>query len=72
MTFKEYISRARAGDNPRGDFIRDARADTKMPDDFASWEDLESFLRRVHFASSDAIDAGKAAWRSYQVAMRRK
>ena len=36
MTFREYVFAARTGPNARGDFIRDARDDNAMPDDFKS------------------------------------
>lgn len=32
MTFKEYLAKCRVTDNPRGDFIKDARRDDRMPD----------------------------------------
>jgi hypothetical protein len=71
VNFKQYIQTARAGPNARGDFIRDARDDSKMPDDFETADQLVSYLGRQHFACSGAIEGARAAWRTYRAAKRR-
>ena len=71
MTFKEYIHKhARPGPNARGDFIRDARADSSMPDNFSSWPELRRYLSRM-MACDGAIEGGHKAWHGYQSAKRR-
>jgi len=71
VTFKQYIFAVRTGPNARGDFIRDARDDAKMPDDFESADQLVSYLRRQHFACAGAIEGARAAWRTFRAAKRR-
>ncbi len=43
MSFTTYLEVCRAGDNPAGDFIRDARDDRGMRD-FAAWDELRRHL----------------------------
>lgn len=66
MTFKQYLRRTHAGENARGDFIRDALRDPEMPDDFQSFEGLRSYLRRVHRAEMAVINAAELVWNDYQ------
>ena len=63
MTFREYIVKRRAGRNPAGDFVRDAKADSSLPN-CQTWQELESYLWRCH-ACDNAVDAGRVVWRSY-------
>jgi hypothetical protein len=65
MTFKEYIKTRRVTYNPRGEFIKDARADLDMPDNFACWRELEGYLQRRD-ACEGAIKAAKIVWRQYR------
>lgn len=69
MTFPEYIAKRRAGRNPTGDFVRDARADDTFPN-CSTWQELERYLERCH-ACAPAIEAGRTVWRSYLRALSR-
>lgn len=70
MTFKQWIKTRRTTDNPRGDFIADAKVDRKMPENFEAWEDLERYLHRIG-AWSEAIKSGHMVWREYAKTWRR-
>jgi hypothetical protein len=65
MTFKEYIRTRQVTDNPRGDFIRAAKDDLGMPDNFKTWRELEGYLQR-RGVSEGAIAAAKTVWRQYR------
>lgn len=64
MTFKEYIAKRQARENPQGDFVRDCRDDRNMPD-VQSWDELRSYLSRLR-ACPEAVEAGRLVWQSYQ------
>lgn len=64
MTFKEYIAKRQARNNPQGDFVKDCQDDTTMPD-ARNWDELRSHLSHMN-ACREAIDAGQLVWRSYQ------
>jgi hypothetical protein len=67
MTFKEYVHSARLGQNyARSDFLRDAREDRGMPDNFKSLSELRAYLTYKHQACAGAIEGAEAAWRGYQ------
>ena len=84
MTFEHWIRHvARAGDNPRGDFIRDSReflaegavvGNYKRP---ARWEDgevtslngLRSKMREVGEPCDRAYEEAKRCWRQYRRAI---
>jgi hypothetical protein len=68
MTFREWIKRSHAHDTPYGDFIADARRDPRMPDDFASLEDLRSYVRRSPGARRAAVEQAIKAWRRFKAA----
>ena len=72
MTFKEYVHLAHAGPNARGDFLRDARVDRSMPDDFTDLDGLLTFLRAKHRACAGAIEGARAAWKTYRQMQRRR
>jgi hypothetical protein len=44
-SFRNFIRSATVTDNPRGDFIGDAKADHELPD-VKTWEELEDYLWR--------------------------
>jgi len=69
MTFREYIAKRQARENPQGDFVRDARDDARMPD-VTSWSQLHAYLRSIR-ACPEAVDAGRLVWRSYQQALKK-
>jgi hypothetical protein len=63
-TFSEFILHCRAYDNPRGDFIRDARGlieDRKFPE-CNGWRDLAMFFRE----RGDDVDIGRRVWAEYR------
>ena len=68
MSFKEYIAKRQARDNPQGDFVRDARSSADLPD-AESWAELRSYLNRK-WACDEAIDAARLVWQSYQAKRR--
>lgn len=68
MSFRDYIGKRQARDNPQGDFVRDARGDTGFPD-AESWADLRSYLRGKR-AIPEAVDAARLVWQSYQARKR--
>lgn len=70
MTFREYITRRRRGDNPQGDFVEDARRDGRLPD-AQSWPELKLYLMS-RGTCGDAVEAAHAVWRGYQAAVRRQ
>src|SRR5215831_2001367 len=56
LTFRKWITTvARRTDNPAGDFVEDARDDTRLREDFKSLEDLRCHLMR-RGACQGAID----------------
>ena len=57
-TFRDFIRTRRVTDNPRGDFIADARADPRLPD-AKRWSELETYLRVQGDACSEAIRQAK-------------
>lgn len=63
MSFREYVTTRKVGDNPAGDFITDARADSNFPD-AQTWPDLKEYLARKG-ASSEAVRSGQIVWKSY-------
>lgn len=73
MTFKEYVHSARLGSNyARADFLRDARDDRHMPDDFNSLSELRAYLTYKHRACAGAIEGAEATWRGYQNWLKRR
>lgn len=70
MSFKGYLGQSRALENPRGDFIRDARADEQLPEP-ASWEELRGYFES-RGACEGTLVAARAYWREYQRAERRR
>lgn len=61
--FREWVRSKTAHDNPRGDFIKDAKFDRELPD-VSTFEELERYLRRKR-ACDDAIDAAKSLWKEF-------
>lgn len=68
MSFREYIATRQARANPQGDFVRDARADGKLPD-AESWQELRSYLSSQR-AIPEAVDAARLVWQAYQARRR--
>jgi hypothetical protein len=69
-TFAQYIRAARATDDPRGDFIADAKAEIRA-DRFPrveGWEDLRAHLR-TRRACPGAVRAAAAVWDEYEAAL---
>lgn len=69
MSFKAYIERRRVTDTPAGDFTKDAKADSRMPD-ATSWAELKSYLYS-RGASDLVVEAARPVWAAY-AATRRK
>ena len=65
LSFVEFVRSRRAGQNPRGDFIRDAREDSGL--DNREFHDLESLLRYLDSCNAcpGAIDAAENMWNEY-------
>ncbi len=70
MTFKQYLSQRKAGYDAAGDFVRLARADSRMPD-VPTWDELKSYMqgRRESYM---AMEAGELVWKDYQATERKK
>ena len=63
--FREFISTRRVTDNPRGDFIADARRDPRFPD-VQRWSELEGYLRIQGDACPKAIRQAKRLWQEFE------
>jgi hypothetical protein len=63
LTFREFIFKAHAHDNPRGDLIKDLRADSQLPD-IAIGPELQGYLVR-RGTCFEAQLAAKHLWREY-------
>lgn len=68
MSFIRYIQERRITDTPSGDFTKDARADSRMPD-VKSWPELRRYLERSG-AIPAAIEAGHRVWNAYRAKVR--
>ena len=69
-TFAQYIRAVRATDDPRGDFIADAKAEAKagrLPR-IQCWEALRAHLR-MRRACPEAVRAAAAVWDEYEAAL---
>jgi hypothetical protein len=64
MNFSAFIRSRRAGDNPRGDFIRDCRRDPHFPPDIETLSDLRSYLMQAS-ACDEAWAEARALWVEY-------
>jgi hypothetical protein len=64
MTFSDFIRSRRAGDNPRGDFIRDCRDDPNFPAGISTLSELRTYLMRAN-ACSEAWAEARVLWREY-------
>ena len=58
MSFVAYIKTCKAGDDPAGDFVREARDDRELPD-VLTWKQLELYLSKRGVRSSG--DCGRQA-----------
>lgn len=64
LSFRKYIKSCGAPDTPTGDFVRDARQDTSLPD-AVTWPQLATYLGE-HRACGGACHAARDCWRAYQ------
>jgi uncharacterized protein YozE (UPF0346 family) len=64
MTFKEYIMKKRVTDTPAGDFTKDARSDSYLPD-AKTWEELKSYIQSKT-RNQNVIGAARIVWRGYK------
>ena len=67
MSFVAYIKTCKAGDDPPGDFVRDARDDRELPD-VLTWKQLELYLSK-RGVRSQAIAAGRRVWVAYEASL---
>jgi uncharacterized protein YozE (UPF0346 family) len=69
MTFKEYLVTRQVNNNIQGDFVNDAKSDSKFPD-VTTWPELNRYLlqRNAYFV---AIEAARLVWSAYQAKLRR-
>jgi hypothetical protein len=67
MSFVAYIKTCEAGDNPAGDFVRDARGDRDLPD-AATWKQLELYLSK-RGTRNQTIAAGRRVWVAYEASL---
>lgn len=68
MSFIRYLKERRITDTPAGDFTKDARDDSGMPD-VQSWPELRRYLERSG-AIPAAIQSGHRVWAAYRAKMR--
>lgn len=64
MTFKEYVIKRRITDTPAGDFTKDARSDSDLPD-AKTWEELKSYIESKTL-NQNVIGAARTVWRGYK------
>lgn len=65
MTFKEFLSKQKAGHDDRGDFLRLFNADEHLPD-VVTWPEFHSYFEARH--GGRIADAGADFWKKYQAA----
>lgn len=70
LSFRSFLQMRRITNTPSGDFVRDARADSRMPD-CETLDDLLTYMRVQHHACDEALRAARRVWRSYQEWRRR-
>lgn len=64
-TFKEYVmSRRPADDHMTGDFIKEAKFDTKFPN-IKTWREMRGYLVS-RGAAHEMFVAARTVWRDYQ------
>jgi hypothetical protein len=63
--FREFLRTRRVTDNPRGDFIADARRDPRLPD-VQRWSELETYLRLQGDACPEAVRQAKRLWQEFE------
>ena len=67
MPFRAWLLSREGGDDSRGDFLRDARDSANaFPQDFASWNAFESYLRNTRGACYETIEEGKKLWDEWE------
>lgn len=66
MTFGQFILTRKAGKNPRGDFIRDARRDANFPQGAEDYMDLRNYIE----AHGACVEAARACARIHQEYLR--
>jgi hypothetical protein len=71
MKFGQWIRTRKAGDNPRGDFIKDTISLGSMVDRINDWRSLEAHMFRLG-ACDGAIEAGKKLWDEYERSEKRE
>jgi hypothetical protein len=67
MSFVAYVKTCPAGDDPAGDFVREARDDRDLPD-AVTWRQLELYLSK-RGVMDRAIAAGKRVWVAYEASL---
>lgn len=67
MTFKEFLETRRITDNPRGDFIKDALSDSRLPD-AQTWSVLDMYLSRkdTNVTREIVVKTARKLWLDYQ------
>lgn len=68
LSFRDYMLGRRVTDTPAGDFVSDAKSDSRFPD-AKTWREIESYLFSKQ-ACWEAVQAGKQVWRGYQARLR--
>lgn len=77
MTFCDYMKTARAGNDFRGDFIRDTFLSGEIDDGLQqrnpqTLDELTGYLTWERHACRQALQGAKAAWRSYRAWLKRR
>lgn len=62
--FHAFVKNARRPDAPFGDFIADARDDTRLPDHFEDADRLRSYLK-LSGACAECVDLAPEVFRLY-------
>jgi hypothetical protein len=70
MTFKEYLAQRRVTNTIAGDFTKEARADSNLPD-AKSWEELRTYVARTAPREKRGVwvEAAHRVWGGYRKAL---
>ncbi len=61
-----WLESTRRTDDPAGDFIEDARIDSRMPSEFESWQSLKVYLKLQGVIDREVVAAAASAWKRFE------
>lgn len=71
MSFRKYIAKQKATDDPFGDFIMDGKRDKSLPD-AKSWTQLWNYLTSKCGGDRNIEDAARSVWDAYEASLQKK